>query len=57
MDQLKNIIAIIWSFIGDQLRLLYNVVMNPSLFHPKDLLNWQIGIFTLVIILIIIGLS
>ena len=56
MDQLKNIIVIIWSFIGDQLRLLYNVVMNPSLFHPKDLLNWQFGIFTLVIILIIIGL-
>ena len=56
MDQLKNIIAIIWSFIGDQLRLLYNVVMNPPLFHPKDLLNWQFGIFTLAIILIIIGL-
>ena len=56
MDQLKNIIAIIWSFIGDQLRLLYNVVMNPSLFHPKDLLNSQFGIFTLAIILIIIGL-
>ena len=56
MDQLKNIIAIIWSFISDQLRLLYNVVMNPSLFHPKDLLNWQFGIFTLAIILIIIGL-
>ena len=56
MDQLKNIIAIIWSFISDQLRLLYNVVMNPSLFHPRDLLNWQFGIFTLVIIVIIIGL-
>jgi len=57
MDQLKNIIAIIWSFINDQLRLLYNVVMNTSLFHPRDLLNWQFGIFTLIVILIIIGLS
>jgi heme/copper-type cytochrome/quinol oxidase subunit 4 len=56
MDQLKNIIAIIWSFINVQLRLLYNVIMNPSLFHPKELLNWHFGIFTLIVILIIIGL-
>jgi heme/copper-type cytochrome/quinol oxidase subunit 4 len=56
MDQLKNIIKMVWSFINVQLRLLYNVIMNPSLFHPKELLNWHFGIFTLIVILIIIGL-
>ena len=30
------------SFIVYPYRLLFNVVMNPSLFHPKDLMNWNL---------------
>ena len=56
MDQLKNMLEKGWSFTADQLRLLYNVIMNPSLFHPRELLNWHFGIFTLIVVLIIIGL-
>ena len=56
MDQLKNMLEKVWSFTADQLRLLYNVIMNPSLFHPRELLNWHFGIFTLIVVLIIIGL-
>ena len=56
MDKLKNTLGKVWSFTTDQLRLLYNVIMNPSLFHPKELLNWHFGIFTLIVVLIIIGL-
>ncbi len=56
MDKLKNMLGKVWSFTTDQLRLLYNVIMNPSLFHPKELLNWHFGIFTLIVVLITIGL-
>ena len=56
MNQFKNIVGKMWSFTKDQLQLLFNVMMNPSLFHPKELLNWHFGIFTFIIVLIIIGL-
>ena len=56
MDKLKNMLGKVWSFTKDQLHLLYNVIMNPSLFHPRELLNWHFGIFTLIVVLIIIGL-
>src|SRR5210317_101314 len=44
------------SFIVSQLRLLFNVVMNPSLFHPRDLMNWNFGILLVIILLLLVGL-
>ena len=36
------------SFIGCQLRLLFNVVFNPKMFPLKDLMNWNFGILLVI---------
>ena len=37
-------------------RLLFNVVMNPQLFHPRDLMNWNCGIVFLITLLLLVGI-
>ena len=44
------------SFIVSQLRLLFNVIMTPSLFPLKDLMNWSFGILLVIILLFIFGI-
>jgi hypothetical protein len=44
------------SFIVYPYRLLFNVVFNHQLFHPKDLMNWNCGIVFLITLLLLLGI-
>jgi hypothetical protein len=37
-------------------RLLFNVVFNRKMFHPKDLMNFNCGIVFLITLLLLLGI-
>ena len=50
------IMRTVLSFIVSPYRLLFNVVFNRKLFHPRDLMNFNCGIVFLITLLLLLGI-